>query len=238
MSSSDGAVTTMKHWRAFGPAEWRHVAEGAKGLALGTVLPVVLFYATLRLWSFTAAVVVVLAWSSLVFGWHRWRTAHSDVFSAVTFCFACFQALIGLLSQDPTVYLAMPSLENVCFGSAFLGSALFGRPLLALYARRLYPIPVAVQRSEAFRRAFLIVSAGWFVALGLRALVRLWLLLSLPLEWYLVVNTVAGWPFNVGLVLFTVWYPVRQLRRAGLIAGAPAIADNQEAVEEAVPGAP
>ena len=67
---------------------------------------------------------------------------------------------------------------------------------------------------------------------------RLWLLSTLPIEAYLLGNTVAGWPFNAGLVALTVWYPLRQLRRAGLIAQVPVTGDVGEAVEEAVSGAP
>ena len=229
----------LKHWRAFGAAEWQHVKDGALGLLLGSVLPVALFYAALRVYSFPVAVLAVLGWSAAIFVWHRRRTGEADVFSAATFGFACLQAAIGLVSQSPSFYLAVPTLENVLYGSAFLGSALAGRPLLALYVRRLYPVPAGVQRSPSFRRAFRVTSTAWFVGLTLRGLLRLWLLVSLPLEWYLVVNTVAGWPFSLTLVAFTVWYPLRELRRAGLISHAPAVVgDLEEAVEEAVAGSP
>jgi intracellular septation protein A len=227
----------MKDWRAFGVEEWRHVKEGARGLALGSLLPVAIFYAGYRLWSFPAAVVAVLLWASLVFVWHRRRTGHADVFSASAFGFACIQAAVGLATQSPNAYLAVPSVENVALGSVFLGSAFVGRPLLAAYAQRLYPIPPAVRASKPFRRAFLVLSAAWFVGLCARALVRLWLLSALPIEAYLVVNTVAGWPFNVGLVALTVWYPLRELRRAGLVVDVP-VGDFEEAVEEAVAGVP
>jgi intracellular septation protein A len=229
----------IKHWRAFGPGEWRHVREGALGLVLGSILPVGLFYAAYRLASFTTAVVLVLAWSALIFAWHRRRTGGADVFSATTFVFACIKASAGLLSQNPMLYLAWPSLENLIYGIAFLGSALLGRPLLALYAQRLYPIPPEVSASATFRRAFLVASAAWLVGHAVRGVVRLWLLSTLPLELYLIADTVAGWPINTSLVAFTAWYPLRQLRRAGLMSVEPAVVDLEEVelvVEETVPG--
>jgi intracellular septation protein A len=230
----------IKHWRAFGPAEWRHVREGAVGLVLGSVLPVGLFYAAYRLWSFTVAVVVVLAWSMLIFAWHRRRTGGSDVFSATTFVFACVKAAAGLLSQNALLYLAWPSLENLIYGTAFLGSAIAGRPVLALYAQRLYPIPSEVSRTPTFRRAFIIASAAWLAGHTVRGIVRLWLLFNLPLELYLVADTVAGWPINTSLVAFTAWYPLRQLRRAGLMSlTTPPVVDVGEVelvVEETVTG--
>ena len=230
---------SIKHWRTFGPGEWQHVREGAIGLVLGSVLPVGLFYAAFRVWSFTTAVVLVLAWSGLVFAWHRRRTGGADVFSATTFGFACVKASAGLLSQNPTLYLAWPSLENLIYGLAFLGSALLGRPLLALYAKRLYPIPQEVSASATFRHAFLVASAAWLVGHALRGVVRLVLLAHLPLELYLIADTVAGWPINTSLVAFTAWYPLRQLRRAGLMSTEPAVLDLEEVelvVEETVPG--
>lgn len=213
--------------------------SGAMGLFFGSVLPVLLFYASYRLWSFVAAVAVVLGWSALVFCWHLRHTGGFDVFSGVTFGFACFQALVGLLYQHPLLYLATPSLENVAYGTVFLGSALARKPLLGSYAQRLYPIPAAVRQSQAFHRAFLHVSTAWFAGLSLRAGLRLWLLSSLPLELYLIVNTVSGWPFSLILVSLTVWYPMRFLRRAGLVATAePQLRNVGEAVEEAAPGVP
>ncbi len=235
---------TIKHWRAFGVEEWGHVKEGALGLVLGSLLPVALFYIGYRTWGFSVAVVIVLSWSAAVFAWHYRRGRGADVFSATTFGFACVKATAGLVSQTTlpegapisavTLYLAWPSLENLIYGSTFLGSALFGRPLLALFAQRLYPIPPSVRSTRTFRRAFVVASAAWLCGHALRAVVRLWLLATLPLELYLIADTVAGWPINISLVAFTTWYPLRQLRRAGLASGAPAPVSAADAVELAV----
>ena len=226
--------STIKHWRTFGVEEWGHVKEGAIGLVLGSLLPVLLFYLSITTWGFSTAVVVVLTWSAAVFAWHFSRTRGADVFSATTFAFACVKATAGLLSQNQWLYLAWPSLENLIYGTAFLGSALLGRPLLALFAQRLYPIPVSVRGTRTFRRAFVVASAAWLCGHALRAVIRLWLLATLPLELYLIADTVAGWPINVSLVAFTTWYPLRQLRRAGLASGAPTPLSAADAIELAV----
>jgi intracellular septation protein A len=227
---------TIKHWRTFGAAEWGHVREGLVGLVLGSLLPVGLFYVALRSWGFSEAVIVVLTWSAAVFAWHYRRTRGADVFSATTFGFACIKAMAGLVSQNQLLYLGWASVENVVYGVAFFGSAVLGRPMLALYAQRLYPIPVRVRATPEFRRAFVITSAVWLGGHSLRAIVRLWLLLylRLPLEAYLVVDTVAGWPINISLFAFTAWYPLRELRRAGFMSVAPRAISAIEAVELAV----
>jgi intracellular septation protein A len=236
---TDTPQVTLKHWRSFGAAEWGHVREGALGLVLGSILPVALFYVAFQTWGFSSAVLMVLTWSAIVFGWHYRRTHGADVFSATTFAFACVKAAAGLVSQNTWLYLAWPSLENLVYGTSFFGSALLGRPLLALYAQRLYPIPPSVRASAAFRRAFLITSAAWLLGHSLRAVVRLWLLAHLPLGMYLIADTVAGWPINVSLVAFTIWFPLRELRRGGFMSIQPvpitAIDAVELAVEEAEP---
>jgi intracellular septation protein A len=221
----------IKHWRAFGPDEWRHIREGAMGLALGSLLPVVLFYVSYRSWGFQVAVAAVLVWSTGIFVWHWRRTGGPDVFSATTFTFACLKAGAGAVSNNQTLYLAFPSLENLIYGSAFLISALLGKPLLALYAQRLYPIPESVRNTETFRHAFIVVSAVWCCGHLVRAIVRLLLLATLPLELYLVADTVAGWPINATMVGFTTWYPLRRLRQAGYMSVQPAPLSAMDAVE-------
>jgi intracellular septation protein A len=202
------------------------------GLVLGSLLPVGVFYVSYQTLGFSAAVLLVLGWSALVFTWHFRRTGSADVFSATTFGMACIKAVAGLTSQNTWLYLAWPSLENMVYGIAFFGSALLGRPLLALYAERLYPIDAEIRASPTFHRAFLVVSAVWLCGHTLRAVLRLWLLsLPLPLSVYLVVDTVAGWPINASLVAFTAWYPLRELRRAGYMGVAPADISTLEAVE-------
>jgi intracellular septation protein A len=226
---------TLKHWRSFEKAEWLHVKDGAVGLVLGSLLPVCLFYAGYQTLGFSSAVVIVLVWSALVFAWHYRRTGAADVFSATTFGFACIKAVAGLTSQNTWLYLAWPSLENMVYGIAFFGTALLGRPLLALYAQRLYPIDAEIRASATFGRAFLVVSAVWLCGHTLRAILRLWLLsLPLPLSVYLLVDTVAGWPINASLVAFTAWYPLRQLHAAGYMSVSPAPMSSMDAVELAV----
>jgi hypothetical protein len=231
---TDFPQVSLKHWRTFGESEWSHVKEGAIGLVLGSLVPVGVFYLGIQTWGFSTAVVLVLSWSALVFVWHLRRTAAADVFSATTFGFACVKAAAGIATQNTLLYLAWPSLENLVYGTAFFGSAVLGRPLLALYAQRLYPIPPYVRASGEFRRAFLIVSAAWLCGHGFRAVLRLWLLTHLPLETYLIADTVAGWPVNASLVAFSTWFPLRELRRAGFMSLAPKPISATDAVELAV----
>ena len=100
-----------------------------------------------------------------------------------------------------------------------------------MIAQRLYPIPASVRSSSTFRNAFVVASGAWLGGHTLRAILRLWLLATLPLELYLVADTVAGWPINLTLVAFTTWYPLRQLQRAGFMQVAPVPITAMDTVE-------
>ena len=229
---SDSPQVALKHWRTFGTDEWSHVKSGLLGLVLGSLLPVGIYYFGSQTWGFSLGVVLVLVWSVLIFSWHLSRTGRADVFSATTFVFACAKASAGLLSQNETLYFAWPSLENLIYGTTFFGSAMLSKPVLALYAERVYPIPPHVRSSRAFRRAFLIVSAVWLCGHGIRAVLRLWLLQQhLPREAFLLLDTALGWPINGSLVAFTVWFPLRELHRAGFMTVSPKPISTMDAVE-------
>lgn len=223
---------TLKHWRHFDRHDWAHVKDGIGSLVIGSLLPVALFYATYRLGSFPAAVLTVLGCAALVFAWQYRRKHILDVFSATTLGLACVKAAAGLASQNPTLYLAWPSVENLIYGLTFLLSAIVGHPLLALYARRLYPVPPSVEQAATFKRAFLVVSLVWLVGNLVRAGFRLWLLSTFSLGLFLALDTVAGWPISALLVAFAVWYPLHRLRGAGLLVHAWAIMTEMESSEE------
>lgn len=205
----------MLEWYDFGRAEWAHVRGGALDFSLGTLLPVGGFYAIYRLLTFEAAVVVVLGWATAVFLWNYLRTRKHDVFSFTTMVLACVKACAGLLSGNISLYLIWPSVENVFCGGLFLGSALLGRPALAVYARRLYPVPADVVDSTAFKHGFLGASLAWAMISIVRAIVRLWLLAQLSVGTYLLVDSMIGWPMYLGVIWFTGWYSLQVLRNDG-----------------------
>lgn len=205
----------LLEWYDFGPTEWAHVRAGVLSFFLGTVLPMGSFYLVYRVLTFQLAVLAVLTWALAVFAWHYWRAREFDVFSMTTVALACLKATAGVVSGSQTLYLVWPSMENLLYGSVFLGSALLGWPLLAVYAARLYPIPAAVTRMPAFRKGFLGASLAWAVGSCFRAALRVWLVGHLSLETFLLVDSAIGWPVNLALIWFTAWYPLRTLEREG-----------------------
>jgi hypothetical protein len=211
-----GDSIVLLEWYDFGRAEWVHVRTGALDFALGSILPAC-FYLVCRFFNAQAAIGVVLAWASCVFVWHYWRVHELDVFSLTTMVLACVKATAGLVSNDARLYLLWPSVENLLYGTVFVTSAWLGRPLLAMYARRLYPTPSAVTRSDAFRRGLLGASLAWALVSVVRAGLRFWLVASLPVGVFLVVDSAIGWPMYLLLIWFSAWYPLRVLRRDGQV---------------------
>lgn len=211
---------SVRHWRDFRREDWLHVRGGVLGALFGTVLPLASFYAAYRLATFTLAVVLVLAWSLAVFLGHLRRTRRADIFSLTTMLLACLKAAAGLASQSLTLYLLWPSIENLIYAGVLLGSALLGRPVLAAYAERVYPIPASLRATPRFKAVMLRASAVWAGGNLLRAVTRPLLLASLTLAPFLAADTALSWVIGAAMVGFTVWYPLRALGiRAGRAEG-------------------
>ena len=207
----------LLEWYDFTQAEWTHVGRGALDFGIGTLAPVGGFYLLYRALNFQLAVFTVFGWAAAVFIWHVWRIRRVEVFSLTTMVLAGVKATAGLVSGDVRLYLLWPSLENIFYAIVFFGSAQLGRPLLAVYAQRLYPIPDGVRCSVAFRRAFFGASVAWAAVSVVRAGLRVVLVSHLSFGTFLVVDSVIGWPMYAALLWFTAWFPLRTLRQAGLV---------------------
>lgn len=124
------------------------------------------------------------------------------------------QAVIGLVSNSATVYLAQPVLINAAIGIAFLASAFTRRPIIGIFAEEMYPFPEEVRASETFRRVFARCSVAWGLYQLLRSGIRLLVLTQTSVDAYVVVNFATGIPMLSAMFAWTTWYSVRGFRRS------------------------
>ena len=95
---------------------WRSMLErGLPQFAGEAVAPVLVFYAAWKLWGLAPAIaastVVYLALAAWVL-----RRGHDLTLIAVGAAFVVIQALVGLASHSPTVYLAQPVVLSALWG--------------------------------------------------------------------------------------------------------------------------
>ncbi|NUW44640.1 VC0807 family protein [Nonomuraea rhodomycinica] len=170
----------------------------------GMILPVAVFYAGLVASGFVGGVVVSVAWvyGGVLYRLLRRTTVPGGVLLAAGM--VTVRAVLALLSGSPVLFFLQPTLGVFCASAAFLGTARVRRPLARRVAEDLVPLPPHVMEEPVMRRFFGRQSFVWGCAQLGNATLSLWLLLSQPIETYLLVRTSAVAVLLSGAALLTV----------------------------------
>jgi hypothetical protein len=111
-------------------------------------------------------------------------------------------------------------LVTAAIGLVFLGSAAIGRPLIYQLARaRLSRRGAAheigafdsVRDDPRFRRAMMVMTLAWGVALVSESAVCVALVLTLSIKQYMIVSAVVGYSTIVAMTAWTFWYARRRI---------------------------
>lgn len=181
--------------------------------------PIVAFYVG---WKLAGLAVGIAAGSTVavaLFVWER-RRGRSGLGASLGLGMAFVQAVVGFLSGTAIGYLAPPVIANGLYGLVFVGSVVIRRPLAGVFAGETYPFPPEMKSSALFRRVFSIVSLAWGLAFLGRCAVRLVVLSRGDVDVFIVVNLATGLPFNVALMVWSFWYPLRAFRRSAELGSA------------------
>jgi hypothetical protein len=174
------------------------------------VLPLGAFYAGLRLEGLAVGILASTAASLLLYLYER-RAGREGLLVRLSFAFVLVQAVVGLLADSTTVYLAQPVLAAAAWGLAFLVSVPLGRPLSGALACAWYPFPPGFRQSAVFKRVFGIESLVWGSYFLARSALRLAMLLHGSLEGFLAITFVTGTPVALLLLAWSIRYAIRNL---------------------------
>jgi intracellular septation protein A len=186
---------------------------GAGRVVRDSFLPLASFYAGWKLVGLVAGIGLATAVALGAWRYERRRQRPGAV-ARITLGLVFIRATVGLLTGSARLYLAQDIVVDVLLGSAFIGSLALGRPLTAVYAREIYPVPAEIERSETyaaiFRRTTLVWTAYFFTC----AAVRLAVLLSASIDVYVLVAAITGAPVILALLAWSVLHSIRSLRRS------------------------
>jgi Protein of unknown function (DUF3159) len=198
---------------------WRSLlARGLPQLGVESIVPVVVFYGAWKLIGLAGAVVCATILSLAIAGWQI-RARRGGALALATAIFVVIQALVALAAHSATVYLAQPVVLSACWGIAYLGSAILGRPLIGVFANAWYPFPPAFRAGAPFRREFGMQSLVWGVYCLARAALRLVVLLGSGVGSFVLVSAVTGAPIIIALVFWGVWHARRTFTRLAVSPG-------------------
>ncbi len=203
------------NWQTSGPEfPWRQ-------LILGALVPIAIFYALYRFGQPLTGALIAIAWSISLLAIKYRRSRNIELFPALAIPVILIELIGTLITRSPDFYLASAAIDNLLWGLLFLGSLIFARPLIQIFAELLNPglgSPEFLSHFEMsvplYRSAWKILTVIWAAVSFLKALILILSQLNLPLEAFLIVRTAAGFPVLVVMLLFTYRFPGWYWQRA------------------------
>jgi len=174
--------------------------------------PVAVFYLGWKLGGLVAGIVASTGVALALEAYER-RRGRRGALALVSAAFVVLQATVGLVADSAVVYLAQPVLVSAIWGFANIASALIGRPLMGVFADAWYPFPREVKHSQAYKEIFGFESIVWGLYLLARSALRMIVLLSGSVGFFVVVQFLTGIPVTIALAAWSIWYAGRSFER-------------------------
>jgi intracellular septation protein A len=192
--------------------------------------PIAAFWVLWKLWGLVPGILAATTLAVAAYLYER-RRERPGLVVRISLVFVLVQAVVGLASGSAEIYLAIPVFTNAGYGLAFIGSTLIGRPLAAVYAEELFPLPDEVKASHTHKAVFRRITLTWGTYMLARSALRLFILVTFGVDVFVAVSFATGSPITASLMAWSVWYGVRSFRRS--TEWGPAIAALEEAALEA-----
>jgi hypothetical protein len=198
---------------------WRMLlGRGLPNFALEGFVPVLVFYAAWRAAGLGPGVIASAAAAGLIVLIQA-RRGLGATLAAAALLFIVIQAVVALVADSATVYLAQPVVVSALWGIAYLVSVAIGRPLIGTFACAWYPFPPEFRASAPYRREFGMQSVVWGLYCLARSALRIFVLLATGVGGLLVVSFLTGTPILVGLILWGLWHARHAFARLEIVAG-------------------
>ncbi len=192
--------------------------------------PIGSFWVLWKLWGLVPGILAATCVALFAYSYER-RRQRPGLVVRIALVFVVIQAVVGLATGSAEIYLAIPVITNACYGLTFIGSTMIGRPLAAIFAEELFPLPDEVKASRTHRQVFRRISLAWGCYMVSRSAIRLTILLVFGVDIFVAVSFATGSPITAALMAWSVWYGVRSFRRSD--EWGPAIAALEAAALEA-----
>ncbi len=199
-------------------SQWHHMRQHLpwRQLTLGALIPMLIFYVLSRLEQPVLGAVLAGSWGLGVVLVAYWRCRRIDLFAGLAMVMAVTELLVIAITRNPDFYLASEAIQSTVYGLLCLGSLVLSRSLIQRLAEATGAtarIPDHLRQSQFYRTAWHRLSTIWGGVYLLKAsglLIAQW---GLPLEAFLVIRSLSGFPVLAGLLAFSFWFPGWYWRR-------------------------
>jgi len=181
-----------------------------------TLIPTALFYVFFLTFELKWAILAALCWT---YGAVVRRVVAGHAVPGLLVLAALgisVRTTVFLLSHNDFVYFFQPILRTVATAAFFAMSVVFGRPLVARFAKDFCPLSADVLDRPAVIQLFRRLTYLWAGVNALAAATSLTLLLTVPVVVFVGTATVTAWIITCSGVVLTVSESVRTARSEGL----------------------
>jgi hypothetical protein len=181
-----------------------------------TLIPTALFYVFFLTFELKWAILAALCWT---YGAVVRRVVAGHAVPGLLVLAALgisVRTAVFLLSHNDFVYFFQPILRTVATAAFFAMSVVFGRPLVARFAKDFCPLSADVLDRPAVIQLFRRLTYLWAGVNALAAATSLTLLLTVPVVVFVGTATVTAWIITCSGVVLTVSESVRTARSEGL----------------------
>src|SRR5262245_49117871 len=172
-----------------------------------SVVPAVIVLVVSNLASGMVAIAAALAWTLLAATWRTVSGGQLTGLSILALTRLSARSVIALAAGSTFLYFFQGSIGGLCLGTAFLVSVAIGKPLARRFAEDFTQLPRPVLDQPHVRQALSRISLLWGVVVLAHTSVALWLLVHLPMNAYIVVNTALAGVVPATLIAISVtWF--------------------------------
>ena len=182
--------------------------------------PVALYLLCDRFWTLQAAIAAATIAAVLVFTiQRRLRPKVRVVFliSLLSLVVMIAFGIAGWIWEDGNLFWTADPVDDFLTAAIFLGSALFGRPIVGPFVRELFPD--LADRLPGEHRVWRTITIVWGVKMLATGVLRFWLLEEIDAGTYVWIRTLIAWPVNLALFLWTLDRIRRTMRELALARG-------------------
>ena len=195
-----------------------HVVESS-------IIPLVVFYGTLRLIGVWGGLVAALVWSYTAILRRLVTRRRVPGLLALGAAGLTARTIVAALSGSVFIYFLQPTLTAVAVAGVFLISVPAGRPLAERLAADFCPLPDHFRARPPVRRFFARITILWALVQLTNSGVSIWLLLTQPVATYVLARTLLSWGLTIGAIVASTLYFRRSMRRHGIAVRWRPVAD-------------
>ena len=184
---------------------WRQFITGA-------LIPIVIFYIFYRFGKPLTGALLAAGWGVGVAAITHLLFKKINLFAALSVPFTLIELVGTIVTLNPKFYLATSAIEHTLWGLIYLGSLLFSRPLILIFAEAMGATPKSKESIELgcaklYRSAWAILTGIWGIVYLIAAILLIASQIWLPLESFLIIRTAFGIPKIALLLTFSFWFP-------------------------------